>query len=169
MDCVTGTTVECLNKNGHAAHCVFFHLWVISTILSPQILTPQTLLTDPLSPLSGFCGVLPTLSPIHFSPPSWTLSFFLSPSPFVPFKTLGVCVTWPCWPSTAIVFCQRFSHVAYSSFCLKMLQTAFWANKKKRTCGWKNVKCFFVQGLCTYTLPFLNMNFYLCLHEWVRV
>lgn len=42
----------------------------------------------------------------HTSPPSF--SFFVSPSPFVPFKTLGVCVTWPRWPLLPLYFANGF-------------------------------------------------------------
>lgn len=67
----------------------------------------------------------------HSPPPPILFLFCLS----LPLRSLQnswrLCYLTPL-TFTAIVFCQRFSHVAYSSFCLKMLQSACWAYKKKK-------------------------------------
>lgn len=70
---------------------------------------------------------------IHFSHTSPPILFLFCLS--LPLRSLQnswrLCYLTPL-TFTAIVFCQRFSHVAYSSFCLKMLQTLLVGPIKKK-------------------------------------
>lgn len=64
------------------------------------------------------------------TPPSF--SFFVSPSPFAPFKTLGVCVTWPRWPLLPLYFANGFHMWRTRHFAWKCSRLLVGPIKKKK-------------------------------------
>lgn len=69
--------------------------------------------------------------PYSFFTPPPSFSFFVSPSPFVPFKTLGVCVTWPRWPLLPLYFANGFHMWRTRHFAWKCSRLLVGPIKKK--------------------------------------
>lgn len=171
--CVLSNHSNCwmFEWNGHAARRVFLHLWVLSTILSfPSISALETLLTDLLSPLSGFCGVLPTPSPIHFShthPPPHPFPFLSLPPPSFPSKLLAFVLLDP-----ADLYCHCILPTVFTCGILVILlenapDCLLGQWRKKRPCARENVKRFFVQGPCTLCSFWTWTSTFACMNEFV--